>query len=350
MTRVWYNKSFSFVHAMIQLIKQADTDGEFYLIASHTQHHARALLVADEAYLEPAGLVGQAYVSWCLAFCQQHQIDIFVVGKEAICLADYQAEFLAQGTRLLVVASSETLTLLDDKAAFAQQLPPDIAVLPTTISVNNGAQFQAAYQHLRQQFDTLCVKPSQSIFGLGFRVIDEQRDCLQHILAGDEYIVSFAELTHAIQQHSEFKTLLVMEYLNGDEWSVDCLAEHGQLWSAIQRRKPMQKGQIPHQVIDNNPLIAAMTARLTQHLQLNGQFNVQYRQGAHGIKLLEINARPSGGMAMACLAGVNLPYLLLKGLVCGYAQLQWPVPQVGMTVGEVSQALVLTAPTITQHQ
>jgi hypothetical protein len=49
MTRIWYNKSFSFVYAAINLIKQQDNTQEFYLLASHTQAHARALLVADEA-------------------------------------------------------------------------------------------------------------------------------------------------------------------------------------------------------------------------------------------------------------------------------------------------------------
>ena len=47
MTRIWYNKSFSFVYAAINLIKQQDNPQEFYLLASHTQAHARALLVAE---------------------------------------------------------------------------------------------------------------------------------------------------------------------------------------------------------------------------------------------------------------------------------------------------------------
>jgi hypothetical protein len=59
MTRVWYNKSFSFVYAAINLIKKQDVNQEFYLVASHTQAHARALLVADEAHIEPSGLTGQ---------------------------------------------------------------------------------------------------------------------------------------------------------------------------------------------------------------------------------------------------------------------------------------------------
>jgi hypothetical protein len=58
MIRVWYNKSLSFVYAAINLIKKQDVKQEFYLVASHTQAHARALLVADEAYIEPIWFSG----------------------------------------------------------------------------------------------------------------------------------------------------------------------------------------------------------------------------------------------------------------------------------------------------
>jgi carbamoylphosphate synthase large subunit len=341
MIRVWYNKSFSFVYAAINLIKQQDVKQEFYLIASHTQAHARALMAADEAHIEPTGLVAKAYVDWCLSFCSQHQINVFVVGKEAQTIAQNQHQFEQIGVRLLLVADAPTLALLDNKALFAQQLPPHIAVLPDTISVTSYDEFEQAYKTLRAIHPCLAIKPAISVFGLGFRKIDEQRDCLQHILKGDEYVVGLDELRQGMRQQGQFKPLLVMEFLTGDEWSVDCVANHGTIWAAIQRRKFMANKGVPSQYIDNNPQIAQMCQQLTAYFKLNGQFNIQFREGKNGIRLLEINARPSGGMAMACLAGVNLPYMALKGFVDGYQTLLPESPKTGIYVGEVSEALVL---------
>lgn len=341
MIRVWYNKSFSFVYAVINLIKQQDSAREFTLIASHTQPQARALLVADEAHVEPSGLTGAHYADWCLDFCRQQRVDVFVVGKDAQYLATQRERFEAQGTRMMLVGDSATLRLLDDKALFAEHLPADIAVLPETVSVTSAQAFDQAYHALRARHPRVCIKPAISVFGLGFRVIDEKHSCLHHILKGEEYIVGLDELKLAMSQQTEFRPLLVMEYLDGDEWSVDCVADNGRLWAAVQRKKSMHKGGVPSQLIDDNAQIAAMTERLAAHLQLSGQFNVQYRMGKNGIKLLEINARPSGGMAMACLAGVNLPYLALKGFVSGYDSLIWPQPRTGMAVGEVSVAIEL---------
>lgn len=340
MTRVWYNKSFSFVYAALNLIKQQDTAQAFYLLASHTQAHARALLAAHEAHIEPSGLVGQDYVKWCVAFCQQQRIDVFVVGKEAQNIAQNQPLFEQIGVRLLLVANADTLALLENKALFAQQLPPHIAVLPDTISVKSYTEFEQAYQSLRANHACLAIKPPIGVFGLGFRKIDEKRNCLQHILKGDEYVVGLQELRDAMRQQVEFGTLLIMEFLTGDEWSVDCLANHGELWVAIQRRKFMGSS-IPSQYIDNNAEIAQMCQQLTAHFKLSGQFNIQFREGTNGIRLLEINSRPSGGMAMACLAGVNLPYMALKGLLNGYDSLLPPQVKTGIYVGEVSDARVL---------
>ncbi|MFO1373416.1 MAG: ATP-grasp domain-containing protein [Agitococcus sp.] len=341
MTRVWYNKSFSFVYNVIQLIKQQDTAQEFRLIVSHTQSHARALQIADESYLEPSGLVAKAYVDWCLAFCQQHKIDIFVVGKEAETIAQYQDLFRQQGVQVVLVADSDTLKLLEDKSRFAAHLPTEIAMLPETVTIQNLAQFELAYQDLRSRHDCLSIKPAISIFGLGFRKIDEKGDCLQHILNGDEYIVGLQELRHAMQQQGQFGQLLLMEFLDGDEWSVDCVADKGRLWAAIQRRKFMAKKGVPSQYLDDNPDIKTMCQQLTTYLKLSGQFNIQFRAGQKGIRLLEINARPSGGMAMACLSGINLPYFALKALINGYDSLPLAQPKTGIYVGEVSVAVAL---------
>ena len=55
-----------------------------------------------------------------------------------------------------------------------------------------------------------------------------------------------------------------------------------------------------------------MVERLTAHYRLNGIFNIQFKEGVHGVRLLEINPRPSGGFGMACLSGANLAVMALQ--------------------------------------
>jgi hypothetical protein len=70
--------------------------------------------------------------------------------------------------------------------------------------------------------------------------------------------------------------------------------------------------------------------------------NIQFKTDRLGeTKLLEINPRASGGVAMSCLSGINLPYLALCGAVDGYGGLDIPAPRLGLRVTEVGSPVVL---------
>ena len=120
------------------------------------------------------------------------------------------------------------------------------------------------------------------------------------------------ELRAGMVNTPQFPEMLVMEHLPGNEWSVDCAGRDGQLLCAIQRKKHPQAGY--GQEIDNNAVIQGMVERLTAYYRLNGLFNIQFKEGVNGLRLLEINPRPSGGFGMACLAGVNLAEVFLQAL------------------------------------
>jgi hypothetical protein len=339
MKKVWFNKTFSSVIAAIRLIREADVNDEYYLVCSSTQPHNPAFLSADQSALEPAGLTGAAYLQWCLDFCLENNIAIFVPGKEAALISAAQDQFAAQGSRVLCAASQKVLHLLNDKALFYKNVdlkpnpPPEFRV------VENIEQFETAYRELRSRHDKLCIKPSVSVYGLGFSIIDEERSSAQLLLAGIQYHIGLDELRRGFNAMNGFRTMLVMEYLQGHEYSVDCVGDKGHLVCAIPRKKSLIAGR--GQQIDLREDILECTRHLTASYGLNGVFNVQFREGKDGLHLLEINPRMSGGIAMACLAGVNLPYLALLGFDKGFSDIAIPQIRNGIRVAEISYAVEL---------
>ncbi|HMT92038.1 ATP-grasp domain-containing protein [uncultured Thiothrix sp.] len=336
--RIWFNKTFSSISSIFYNLRQAKDVGQLTIIASHTNAYAPALGAAHEAYVEPSGLVGAAYLGWCLKFCQEQRIDLFWVAKEARYLSNHKEKFAQIGTKLLVVATSEVLGLLNNKGVFYRSLPPEVALTMENISVRTKEEFDQAVAELSQRHASLCVKPAVSIYGLGFRILDTTQASITHLLQGIEYQIPLDELRAGMEKTPVFPELLIMENLNGHEWSVDCVGRQGQLICAIQRRK-LAKGL--GQVIDNDAEIQGMVERLTLHFQLNGIFNIQFKLGAQGPRLLEINARPSGGIGMACLAGVNLAELVLKSLESEVVAV--PPIQYGRRVSELNAPVLLEA-------
>ena len=338
MQRVWFNKTFSSVGAAIRLIREADTAGDYEIVCSSTNAHAPAFLAAHVSSVEPSGLTGPAYLAWCLDFCRTQGIGIFIPGKEASLISAERAQFEAQGTRVLCVAAPDMLDLLHDKARFYQSV--DCSTPPAAFRVvETAAQFDAAYRELRQDHPKLCIKPSVSVYGLGFSVLDEERSSAQLLLAGVQYHIGLDDLRRGFEAMETFRPMLVMEYLDGHEFSVDCVGDHGRLICAVARKKPLLAGQ--GQTIDLRDDILESTRQLTATYGLNGVFNVQFREGQSGLGLLEINPRMSGGIAMACLAGPNLPWLALAGFDRGFDGLAIAPIRAGLRVGELSHAVAL---------
>jgi carbamoylphosphate synthase large subunit len=335
--RVWFNRTFSSVYSAIELIREADSDSRFHIIYSNANPHATAARVAHEFHVEPTGMDADTYLQWCLDFCRAQRVDIFIPGKEAGALAGQHQRFEAQGTRVLSAASAESLELIHDKARFYARVSLPGAPLADTRVFDNVAQFDAAYAELRQLYPKLCVKPSRSVFGLGFAILDEERSSAALLLAGAQYHIGLNDMRRGLAELGVFRSMLLMEYLDGHEYSVDCVGEHGRLVAAVARKKPLQAGR--GQLIDMRPDILDASAALAREFGLNGCFNVQFREGAGKLRLLEINPRMSGGIGMACVAGPNLPYIALCGFADGYERVHVPPVRDGIRVAE------LTSPT-----
>ena len=337
--RVWFNRTFSSVYTAIKLIREADTSNRFHITHSNPNPHSPAARVAHAFSVEPTGLEDDAYVDWCLAFCVAQRIDIFIPGKGATMLANEHSRFAAIGTRMQSVASSAALATIHDKARFYADTRLDGAPTAEFFPFENLVQFDAAYAQLRPRHEQLCVKPSNSVFGLGFAILDETRSSAALLIEGVQYHAGLQDFRRGLGELGTVRTMLLMEYLDGHEYSVDCVGDHGSLVAAIVRKKPMQSGR--GQLIDMRADILGATAELTHTYGLSGMFNVQFREGGDRLRLLEINPRMSGGIGMACVAGPNLPWIALCGFADGFGNVVVPPVRDGIRVTELADAVEL---------
>ena len=338
MKRVWFNKTFSSVGSAFRLIREADKGREYEIMCTSTNARAPAFMYADKTAVEPIGLLGESYVSWCLDFCKKSKVDIFIPGKEASIISANKERFEAVGVRVMSVGSQETLHLLHDKAKFYEEVDCKLAPPAQFRAVETVEEFDAAYQELKEDHGKLCIKPSVSVYGLGFSFIDENRSSAQILMEGVAYHVCKNDLRSGLAAMGKFRPMLVMEFLGGDEFSVDCVGDNGKLIAAVCRRKSSKAGH--GQTIDMREDIMKSVRELAKTYSLSGNFNVQFREGENGLGLLEINPRMSGGIAMACLAGPNLPYIALAGFDKGFDTLEIPEVNNGIHVGEVAIATI----------
>ena len=338
--RVWFNKSFSSAFNVIHRLAETTVPHRFHVLCSHTNREFVGFEPAAESFIEPTGLGSKDYVHYSLEFCAANAVEVFVPGRSRIAIASRRAEFESLGVRLLVPSSAETLQMFEDKAHFYATIAPSVALAPRFIVVRNASEFSAAVATLKAGGCEVCLKPAASTGGLGFRILDDGRSDLRNLFGGENIRITTALATHILAQKEEFRPLLVMEYLSGAEYSVDCLAVRGRLICAVPRRKPTRLGGA--QFLEDRPELIALSGRVAAAYELDGIFNVQVRYLNGVAKVLEINARMSGGIYFACLSGVDLPAWAIA-LAAGTAlPSDVPQPQLGLAVHQQYREFVLT--------
>lgn len=217
-------------------------------------------------------------------------VDIVVptVDAELPIVSALSSAFAMHGVRVLVAAEAALAVCLDKAVLMAAA--EGVAPVPTWEVV--GTDFVPERHEL-----PVVVKPRTGAGGRGVRVIEGPADWADVPRDG---------------------SLLLQEWLPGEEYSVDVLCnQEGKVISAVPRlRMKVDSGVAvaARTVIDDE--LQSIASALVEHLNLRFVSNVQLRRDRNGVpKLLEINPRFPGTMALTVYSGVNMPALAVQDLM-----------------------------------
>lgn len=257
-----------------------------------------------------------SFIDSLLAICREKDIHVVLplVTKELIPLARYKKEFELAGAKL-IISSPESLEIANDKSKLYQFLQWRGLDVPKFCVVENISQFKEAVAELGYPKQPICFKPSLSNGSRGFRIINNNVD--EHRLLFEEKPSgTYIEYEGALRILSAkpFPELLVTEWLPGEEYSVDTLANRGEsIVIAPRVRKKMINGISVEGEFVNEPAIIEYCRAIIHELQLHGNIGIQVKKSAEQkFLVLEINPRVQGTISAALGAGINLPLLAVR--------------------------------------
>ena len=284
----------SFMHAL------SETGARFFM--ADMDYHAAGL------YLVPATqrvilLPGRHpdFVTDLFWQCRALDIDVLVptVDVELLAVARARKQFEQAGISVLL-AEAQTLELCLDKLKL-------LVACDGVVPVPRFAVFNEAFDDSDWQYP-LIVKPRAGSGSRGIVKVDAPAE--------------LAKLERSAQ-------LLVQEYLPGEEFSVDVLADqHTDVLAAVPReRMKVDSGiAVVSRTVKDSEL-EECARRVAERIGLKYVANVQFRRDAAGRPcLLEVNPRFPGTMPLTVASGVNIPFLCLKellGLPIRPDELQW---------------------------
>jgi carbamoyl-phosphate synthase large subunit len=257
-----------------------------------------------------------SFVDAVLKACEEKQIHVILplVTKELFPLSQHKHVFEAPGVKVLV-SSEKAIGISNNKAACYQFLQQKGIAVPKHFVVKTAEKFIQAAQQLGHPQQPFCFKPSVSNGSRGFRIVSDAID-ESDLLFNHKPFNTWITYPHALKilQSKPFPELLVSEYLPGDEYSVDCLANNGKAVLVVPRmRKKMINGiSVEGEFVQNKEVINYCT-QIIEAIGLHGNIGIQVRYSVDGKPLLlEINPRVQGTIVAALGAGVNLPLLAVK--------------------------------------
>lgn len=314
---IYFNRWFSVAYHYMNLIRNNEDGVQFQIFATHPDIRHMSLQGADVAETEPA-LKGIEYVKFCVDFCRRNEIDVFIPRLHMLDIALHIGMFDAIGTKVLVCRDLDLLDSIMDKGKFYENVREQgIMTVPEYHVVSTAEQFKAAYEDLVAKGHRVCFKPTETEGGLGFRIIDNTRNPLQELYGYVTPLITFDDAYRILASSPSFPDLMVMELLEGYEYSIDCLAdEEGKLLVAVPRRKA--GGRL--RLMEHIPELEAIASRVAEVYKIPFNYNIQMKYNGDTPKLLEINPRMSGGLHMSCLSGINFPYLAVKSALGGKVQ------------------------------
>lgn len=307
MTRIWLNHWFSTAYNIINLIKEGQ---DFVIIGSNSNYNSVIKCVCDEWYQEPE-LKGEEYAAYCLDFCLQHKIDVFMPRRGMLEISKNIQSFHEIGTKVMTDAYN-TISVLNDKSkAYELFKSLEIGNVSDYRIVTTAEEFLNAYNQLEKTYQQICFKFVQDEGGNTFRRIDNTRRGYEALSKRRNSCMTLEDVMAALKERDVFSPIMVMPYLPDCEISVDCLKTESGL---IMLPRKKSSTRIEELVYDEN--ILEICNDFYKKVDLEYPCNIQFKYLDGVPYFLEVNTRMSGGIQMACIAsGINIPNIAVNKIL-----------------------------------
>ena len=331
MIRVWFNHWFSTVYKLIEMLREEQA---YYIIGTNQFQNAVYRLVCDEFYTEPV-LDGEAYADYCLEFCREHKIDVFIPRRHMLSISKRKSDFEALGVRVMADDYDKLVKLNYKTKAYESFRDIESLYIPEYRLVTNANGFKAAYEELRERYRQVCFKFERDEGGKSFRLIDNSRTGYHALFKKQSTRMTFDDAYKALSETEECSPLIVMPYLPGSELSVDGLVtSRGRI--LIPRIKTSERAER----IEYDSSILKMCNDILDRCPLECPFNIQFKYLDDIPYFLEINTRMSGGFQLSSVAGnINILDIAINKLLGN--EKEWSISEEDRLITYVELPLML---------
>ncbi|WP_026657804.1 ATP-grasp domain-containing protein [Butyrivibrio sp. AC2005] len=305
---IWLNHWFSTAYNIVSMLKES---GEFWVIGSNEQEFSVLKEICDEWYSEPDKCSDEEYIDFCLKFCDEHNVNVFMPHRHLTLISRFKDKFEEINVKVMVDDYTIISILNDKKASYDYFKNVEGIHVPDYYVVDKLEDFLEAYKNLSDKYRNVCFKFVKDEGGKSYRLIDNHRKGYAALFKKQNTRMTLDSVIEALSEKEVFSPIMVMPFLEGDEISIDCLkTDSGNIMV------PRVKSTARFERISYDKDILRLCTLVLDNVNLECPCNVQFKYMGDVPYFLEINTRMSGGVHMTCKAAdVNIPYVAVKKLM-----------------------------------
>ena len=278
-----------------------------------------AKYIVDSFYRVPAATDPQ-YCDIMLDICRKEKVDIYfpTISAEVSAVSNRKAEFDAIGTKLSI-SDPKAVAIANNKLKAYEFLQTKGIRVPEYYGVHTVQDFIDGCKVLGYPENPVCIKIVDNSGSRGVRIIDAKRDRYQ-IFAHEKpnsFFTSYEDMLSILKSADKLDEMMLVEYMPGNEYTVDLLADHGKVLYMAGRENVVSLMSIAQESIVAKIDSAYETSKaIVEALGLDGNIGFDFMKDADGIPvLMDINPRITATVSVIAAAGLNLPYLRIKQLL-----------------------------------
>jgi len=272
--------------------------------------------MVDEAYQIPSAKE-ETFIETILEICRKEKIDVIIplVTMELFVFSKNKQLF-KDNNIIVQVSDFEQLNIANNKYNLMQFCKENNVPYPEFYIVKSIDEFKEKAKMLGYPKKKICFKPPVSNGLRGFRIINDSTDKMDSLIneKPNSIYIGYDEFLQIAKDANYFPELLLMEFLPGDEFSVDVMVDNGKCHCAMPRSRDKIKMGISFvgTTIEDNEIIE-YSKKLVEELKLNGNIGLQFKRDTNGTpKIIESNPRVQGTIVLCTASGYNMVYNSVK--------------------------------------
>lgn len=272
--------------------------------------------MVDKAYKIPVA-ESDRFIKEVLDICLNEKVDVVIpiVTKELFVFSKNINVFELNNIKVQI-SKYDNLQIANNKYDLMKFCKNHEIPCPEFHLVKSIEEFVDKAKILGYPQKKICFKPPLSNGLRGFRIVSDSQDKMNSLLneKPNNIYIGYDEFLQIAKDSKLFPELLMMEYLPGEEYSVDVLVNNGRCYAAIPRLREKIKMGISFvgTVVEDKEIIK-YSVKIVEKLKLNGNIGLQFKRDLNGIpKILESNPRMQGTIILCTASGYNMVYNSVK--------------------------------------